>query len=141
MIGSAQDANSLLRAVFDRGERITLDRLQALLFLLDQRWTVEHGAPLVGEPFLASDAGPTLSHVGFQYGYLGADEHVERFCKDAEGHASMAGGEVAEKAAQLIRDSSHLPTAALVISATGPGTTWLRARQSGVRFLHEAAAR
>lgn len=140
MIGSAQVTNSLLRAVFDRGERITLDRLQALLYLLDQRWTAERGEPLIGEPFLASDAGPRISHIEYQYGSLGVDGHIERFCKDAEGHASMAGDEVAEEAAQLVRDSAHMTTAALVISATSPGAAWSRARETpGARFLHEAA--
>lgn len=137
--GSAKVANTILRRVFDQDVPITVDRLQALLYLLEVRHRVTSDTLLVGEGFAASDGGPRISHIDFQYARSDQDKPIGRFCKDATGQAWLVTRDVDlnRRILNLLRDTEGRATASLIVETTAPGTPWALARTAGERYLND----
>lgn len=138
MIGSAQAANTVIEVVTRRKLNVGLDRLQALLYLLDQRWLHEHGDHLIGEPFMVTVSGPRIPHIDAQYRRLLPDQLIVRHCEDAEGTVWMSAGDVAKMVVTIVEETKSRTTAELIIEITRPGLPWASALVAGVGYLHEA---
>ena len=138
MIGSAQAANTIIEVVTRWKLNVGLDRLQALLYLLDQRWLDEHGDHLIGEPFMVTVSGPRIPHIDAQYRRLLPDQLIVRHCEDAEGTVWMSAGDVAKMVVTIVEETKSRTTAELIIEITRPGLPWASAFATGARHLHEA---